>query len=88
MHDAIKMMESKMTPESVARSRLMAEQERESIKECKSHVLVRNCTKKLIIKDKEESTMPLTIVSQDITKMDVDAIVNAANTAHRMGAGR
>jgi hypothetical protein len=27
MHDAIKMMESKMTPESVARSRLMAEQE-------------------------------------------------------------
>ncbi|MDR2717609.1 MAG: XRE family transcriptional regulator [Treponema sp.] len=27
MHDAIKMMESKMTPEAVARSRLMAEQE-------------------------------------------------------------
>jgi len=27
MHDAIKMMESKMTLESVARSRLMAEQE-------------------------------------------------------------
>jgi len=27
MRDAIKMMESKMTPESVARSRLMAEQE-------------------------------------------------------------
>jgi hypothetical protein len=27
MHDAIKMMESKMAPESVARSRLIAEQE-------------------------------------------------------------
>ena len=27
MHNAIKMMESKMTPESIARSRLMAEQE-------------------------------------------------------------
>jgi len=27
MHDAIKMMESKMTPESVVRSRLMAERE-------------------------------------------------------------
>jgi transcriptional regulator with XRE-family HTH domain len=27
MHDAIKMMESKMTPESVARSHLIAEQE-------------------------------------------------------------
>jgi transcriptional regulator with XRE-family HTH domain len=27
MHDAIKMMESKMSPESVARSRMMAEQE-------------------------------------------------------------
>jgi len=31
--------------------------------------------------------MPLTIVSQDITKMDVDAIVNAANTGLRMGGG-
>jgi len=30
--------------------------------------------------------MPMTIVSQDITTMDVDAIVNAANTALRMGA--
>jgi O-acetyl-ADP-ribose deacetylase len=35
----------------------------------------------------EDSTMPLTIVSQDITKMDVDAIVNAANTGLRMGGG-
>jgi len=32
MHDAIKMMESKMSPESVVRSRLMAEQEILSIK--------------------------------------------------------
>jgi len=32
MHDAIKMMESKMKPESVARSRLMAEQEILTIK--------------------------------------------------------
>ena len=31
--------------------------------------------------------MPLTIVSQDITKMAVDAIVNAANTALQMGGG-
>jgi O-acetyl-ADP-ribose deacetylase len=33
------------------------------------------------------SAMPLTIVSQDITKMAVDAIVNAANTALQMGGG-
>jgi O-acetyl-ADP-ribose deacetylase len=31
--------------------------------------------------------MPLTIVSQDITKMNVDAIVNAANAGLRMGGG-
>ena len=32
MHDAIKMMESKMSPESVVRSRIMAEQEILTIK--------------------------------------------------------
>lgn len=31
--------------------------------------------------------MPLQLVRQDITKMDVDAIVNAANTGLRMGGG-
>ena len=31
--------------------------------------------------------MPLTIVRQDITKMKVDAIANAANTDLRMGGG-
>ena len=34
MRDAIKMMESKMTPESVARSRKMAEQEILTIRLC------------------------------------------------------
>lgn len=31
--------------------------------------------------------MPLLFVKEDITKMKVDAIVNAANTELRMGSG-
>lgn len=32
--------------------------------------------------------MPFFIVDEDITEMDVDAVVNAANTDLRMGSGR
>jgi len=35
----------------------------------------------------EVDAMPLHIVQNDITKMQVDAIVNAANTALKMGGG-
>ncbi len=36
---------------------------------------------------KEEKAMPLEIVRHDLTKMKVDAIVNAANTELKMGGG-
>lgn len=36
---------------------------------------------------KGENRMPLEIVRNDITKMNVDAVVNAANTALKMGGG-
>ena len=31
--------------------------------------------------------MPLTVIRDDVTKMNVDAIVNAANTSMKMGGG-
>jgi len=57
MHDAIKMMESKMTPESVARSRLMAEQEILAIRRGQIHENSGEKPRTNVKKAKEESLL-------------------------------
>ena len=64
MHDAIKMMESKMSPESVARSRIMAEQEILTIK-------LRQLRDKLGIKQDEFNNFSQTSISRLEKRKDI-----------------
>jgi transcriptional regulator with XRE-family HTH domain len=64
MRDAIKMMESKMTPESVARSRMMAEQEILTIK-------LGQLREKLGIKQTEFNNFSQTSVSRIEKRKDI-----------------
>ena len=64
MRDAIKMMESKMTPESVARSRMMAEQEILTIR-------LGQLREKLGIKQDEFSNFSQTSISRLERRKDI-----------------
>lgn len=64
MRDAIKMMESKMTPESVTRSRMMAEQEILTIK-------LAQLREKLGIKQNEFDNFSQTSISRIESRKDI-----------------
>ena len=79
MHDAIKMMESKMTPESIVRSRLMAEQEILTIR-------LGQLREKLGVKQDEFDNFSQTSISRLEKRKDI-RISTLIEYLHNLGMG-